>query len=147
GANATGKGPDGVPEDTRWHMFVTYTFDALSEDPTFVTVQVTPDDDPVQIGPISTNSDCEAPEGSRNLLDFIDMVMDKEGRVYVAYADGCLEGCKTMEDSRGDRGYVAVLQTGPSLLAAVGTLASPEAKAAETGSPGAPVLPVTAPIK
>ncbi|HVM46034.1 MAG TPA: sialidase family protein, partial [Candidatus Thermoplasmatota archaeon] len=63
------RGPDEVAKDAQWHLYVTYSLDALSESPTFVTVRAS--EDPVQIGPISTNSACDAPPGSRNLLDFI----------------------------------------------------------------------------
>lgn len=114
--------PDRVDEDGRWHLYVTYTLNALDDEPTFVTVQATPDEDPIQIGPISTNSGCDNPPGSRNLLDFIDMVVDADGRVYVAYGDGCTTGCAgkadaTMEDSRSRDGVVAVVEAGPSLFA------------------------------
>lgn len=117
--------PDLVPEDTRWDLFATVSLDAKAAAPVFETVRVTKD--PVQIGPISTNSG-DAPSGSRNLLDFIDMVLDAEGRPYVAFADGCTGACAedwedaTMQDSRDDRGKVAILVEGPSLLMDAGTL-------------------------
>lgn len=127
------RGPDEVAEDAQWHLYVTYSLDALSESPTFVTVQVT--GDPVQVGPISTNSACEAPPGSRNLLDFLDAQLDAEGRLLVAYADGCIDACvdaPKMSKSRADQAAFAILTRGPSLLATVDLLDAP-AEAHEHG--------------
>lgn len=120
------EGPDAVSEKALWHLYVTYSLNALDAEPTFVTVQATKD--PVQVGPISTNGDCPAPPGSRNLLDFIGMVANDEGRVFVSYTDGCVEACVAslkMEDSRAAMAGFAALETGPSLLADVGQLAAP----------------------
>lgn len=74
-------------------------------------------DDPVQIGGISTNSGAaDGCKYRRNLLDFIDMAMDKEGRVYVATADGCI-ACSDQAGSTGSMGMASVQLMGPSLLA------------------------------
>ncbi|MEK6985145.1 MAG: sialidase family protein [Candidatus Thermoplasmatota archaeon] len=118
--------PDFVNETARWSLFVTYSLDALSDTPTFTTIQVT-GDDPIQVGGISTNSG-DAPAGSRNLLDFIDLQIDAEGRVFVAFADGCTSDvCRgpdaKPEDSRDALGIVAIGQSGPSLFADKGELA------------------------
>jgi hypothetical protein len=123
GTSDGARGPDEVSEDAVWHLYVTYSTNALDTEPTFVTVRAT--EDPVQVGPISTNSDCPAPPGSRNLLDFIGAVVDAEGRVFVSFTDGCVEKCTTslkMEDSRARNAGFAALTTGPSLLADVGLL-------------------------
>ncbi|HVL86767.1 MAG TPA: sialidase family protein [Candidatus Thermoplasmatota archaeon] len=119
--------PDRVSESGRWHLYLTTSQNALDDEPTFVTVRVTPEDDPIQIGPISTNSGCGNPPGSRNLLDFIDIVLDKDGRAHVAYADGCTEGCAgnpeaTMANSRSRLGMLALVAAGPSLYADLGEL-------------------------
>jgi hypothetical protein len=43
------------------------------------------------------------PDGTRNLLDFNDLTVDKEGRVLAAYADGCVSGeCIRGVDRTGD---------------------------------------------
>ena len=112
-----GKNPECVGTDETWDLFVTWSLNALDDNPTFVTTRANALDDPVQIGGISTNSgsppaDCKY---RRNLLDFIDLTMDKEGRVYVATADGCID-CKTQESSSGSMGMASVQLTGPSLL-------------------------------
>lgn len=138
------KGPDEVNESALWHLYVTYSLNALDEVPEFVTVQVSAD--PIQVGGISTNSGCDAPPGSRNLLDFIDAQMDAQGRLFVAYADGCVDKCVNsldMKDSRSALGTFAVLETGPSLLDAVGTLTVPFAGLAEAAP--AQRAPVDAP--
>ncbi len=118
-----------VANETRWHIYYTYTLDALDAQPTFVTVRGTPDADPVQRGSICINSGaCQ--DGNRNLLDFIDMTTDPDGRVYIAFADGCttpqcLGPDATHLDSRDRDGAVLVLREGPSLLAGSGILAPP----------------------
>ena len=122
--------PHTAPEGVRYHLYVTFSLDALAEAPTFVTVKVTRD--PVQVGSICISSgDCRDIGGSnRNLLDFNDLHIDRQGRVHVAFADGCTGGCATAADprpgdSRDDAGTVAILWTGPSLYAAFGDLAAP----------------------
>lgn len=119
--------PDHVNDTAQWSLCVTYSVDALSETPHFSTFRVT-GDDPVQRGGISTNSGDSA-GAERNLLDFIDAVLDAEGRLYVAFADGCTSrDCRgpegTPDDSRDSLGTVAILETGPSLYADVGALAA-----------------------
>lgn len=119
--------PDHVNGTARWSLCVTYSLDALSPDPTFHTFKVT-GDDPIQVGGISTNSG-DSDGAERNLLDFIDAVIDADGRLHVAFADGCTsDACKGPEgkpdDSRDSLGTVAVLATGPSLYADHGLLAA-----------------------
>ena len=102
-------------EETRWHLFVTYSTDALlGPDATFVTVQVTPDENPVKIGRIWNGG---GGDPDRNLLDFFDVARDAEGRVFVAYTDGCAGECTDQASSRNRATTVATLAEGPSLLA------------------------------
>lgn len=115
--------PDHVNDTALWALCVTYSLDALSESPTFHTYVVT-GSDPIQRGAISTNSGDSQP-GTRNLLDFIDVQLDLEGRLYVAFADGCTsDACLAADgepgDSRDSLGMVAILETGPSLLVEMG---------------------------
>ena len=65
-----------------WYLFVSYTFDGGR---TWRTVNATPND-PVQRGCVWNGGLVNA---CRNMLDFNDIGMDKQGRVYVAYTDGC----------------------------------------------------------
>ena len=111
-----------------YYLYITFSLNALDPNPVFHTVRASPD--PVQIGSICLNSgDCRDIGGSnRNLLDFNDLHIDREGRVYIAFADGCTVACatgnnSTPEDSRSRRGIMCFLSSGPSLLAEYGDLA------------------------
>ena len=74
-----------------WHLFISTTFDGGA---TWKTVDATPND-PVQRGSICTlgTVDCDHVPDDRNLLDFMDATIDRQGRVLVGYADGCIGGC------------------------------------------------------
>jgi hypothetical protein len=114
-----------------YDIYVTYSLNALDENPTFHTYRLS--DDPVQIGSMCLNSgDCRTDEGgsNRNLLDFNDLTIDLEGRVYIAFADGCIDACATgnnsqPQDSRAGRGSVYFMGNGPSLYVANGQMTSP----------------------
>ena len=118
-----------APANVSYYLYITYSLNALDPEPIFHTVRVSPD--PVQVGSICLNSgDCRDIGGSnRNLLDFNDLHIDREGRVYVAFADGCTDSCasnsnSTPEDSRSRLGGVYFLGSGPSLYESVGELAA-----------------------
>ncbi len=71
-----------------WNFYIATTFDRGN---TYTLVNAT-GNDPVQIGSICTGGTTCG--GDRNLLDFNDLQVDKEGRVVAAYADGCVgPGC------------------------------------------------------
>src|ERR1051325_3981126 len=79
-----------------WYLFVASTFEGGR---TWTTVNATPND-PVQRGRICTAGiGCSG--NTRNLLDFFDATIDKEGRVLVGYADGCV----TAECIQGDKNH------------------------------------------
>ena len=125
GTTMTKEAPSKAPNGTRWNLYVTYALDAESASPTFTTTQVNPDSDPVQIGCVWLDGGSNP---CRNLLDFIDMTSDKDGRIYVAFTDGCTVGCADVpaakdEQSRSRDGAIAVIENGPSLVAAKGTIA------------------------
>ncbi len=85
-----------------WHLYVATTTNGGS---TWTTVDATPGD-PVQRGSICLEgTTCGA---SRNLLDFMDVTVDAEGRVLVGFADGCVGTC---------------VAAGPNSGAAIGTIA------------------------
>lgn len=124
-----GTSPSNVTGGTQWHLFVTTVFDAASDTPTFVTQQVTPDEDPVQVGCVWLMGGGGGPYRCRNLLDFIDMVRDDEGRWYVAITDGCTprNGCTGSPEqsdfqSRDAQIAVVVQDRGMSLFADKGEL-------------------------
>src|SRR5256714_537739 len=84
----TGVGFQGV-----WHLYIAETFNGGG---TWTTIDATPND-PVQRGSICDQGTvpCDRTPNDRNLLDFIDATTDREGRVLVAYADGCIGSCVT----------------------------------------------------
>ena len=100
-------------DEAVWHMFLSVTQDALAESPVWTTVQVTPEDDPVQIGAIWLSGGA-GENGNRNLLDFFEMVQ-RDGRIYIGYADGC-DKCASVDKSKRADGMVALVDAGPSLL-------------------------------
>lgn len=120
-----------APNGVHYHLYVTYSLNALDENPIFHTRRVT--DDPVQVGAMCLNSgDCRSDQGgsNRNLLDFNDLHIDLEGRVYIAFADGCIDACASSPDpqpadSRTGRGSVYFMANGPSLYLDVGEMVSP----------------------
>jgi PKD repeat protein len=85
GGNYDNSGFDGV-----WYLYIATTFDGGQ---TWTTLNATPND-PVQRGRICASGTlCAAPGGggnTRNLDDFFDATVDKEGRVLVGYDDGCI---------------------------------------------------------
>lgn len=81
-----------------WFGYIATTYDGGA---TWVTVNATPND-PIQRGVVCTNG-TSCPTGTRNLLDFNDLTVDREGRVLAAYADGCVTAdCIRGVDRNGD---------------------------------------------
>ncbi|HWG90966.1 MAG TPA: sialidase family protein [Candidatus Thermoplasmatota archaeon] len=140
GTNMTTATAGEAPDNTRWHLFVTFSLDAASANPTFVTQRVTPDEDPIQIGYMWEGG---GGDPGRNHLDFIDLHVGPEGRAVVAFTDGCVDDdefdcannpAATLDDSRARATAVAILEEGPSLYAAKGRLTMASAQpAAEEG--------------
>ena len=118
-ANGTGSSAN-VDHGTRWHLHIVASEDADAEDPTFVSYQATPDEDPVQVGQIHQGG---GTDGDRNLLDFIDGAVAPDGTFYVSFSDGCTpyNECSALPPAnqtnayRGSSGAVAWLK-GWSLL-------------------------------
>lgn len=126
GNRDTTKEPSLAPNATRWQLFETFSYNAGNATPTFTTVQVTSDADPVQIGCVWLNGGSNP---CRNLLDFIDMTHDADGRTLVVYTDGCVKDCAgnvtaTNLQSRSRHVWVASQEAGPSLFAAKGRIES-----------------------
>jgi hypothetical protein len=85
-----------------WHLYVATTFDGGL---TWSTVDATPND-PVQRGCIWLGGGANI---CRNLLDFMDVQMDHEGRVLVGYADGCAGGeCVLAPSTATGNSYTAL---------------------------------------
>jgi len=104
-----------------WHLYVATTTDGGKS---WKTVDATPHN-VVQRGCIwmqglsnKTLQDAEKC-GQRNLLDFNDITIDSQGRVLVAFADGCVGRCEHDDTvgSSGAKGYVVRQTYGPLLRA------------------------------
>ena len=93
GTSYTGAGAFG--DDPKWpgvwNLYVATTYDGGN---TWTTVDATPGD-PVQKGTICGGGFNGCGNGTRNLLDFMDATVDKQGRVLVGFADGCIDACIT----------------------------------------------------
>jgi PKD repeat protein len=111
----------GVPFDNGyhgvWNLFVSYTYDGGV---TWTTVKASTD--PVQRGCIWDQGGSNA---CRNLLDFMDANVTKDGRVVVGYADGCINACAgasgTEAQSVDAYATIARQSTGKGLFAAYDT--------------------------
>jgi hypothetical protein len=83
-----------------WHGYIATTYDGGQS---WVTVNAT-GNDPVQRGVVCTHG-TTCPSGTRNLLDFNDLEMDKQGRPVAAFADGCISAdCRAGVDRSGATG-------------------------------------------
>jgi hypothetical protein len=124
GTRDTDEAPSDAENGTRWHLFTGVSLDAAAPTPTFVVEQVTPDEDPVQIGCVWLQGGSNP---CRNLLDFIDLAATPDGRFVVAYTEGCVSAAQhpggaehtgptdcagnaaaTDEESRGRHGAIAL---------------------------------------
>lgn len=94
---ANGRAED-LTFDGTWFGYVATTYDGGQ---TWVTVNATPND-PVQRGVVCTTG-TTCPSGTRNLLDFNDVTIDKRGRALAGFADGCVTAaCVAGVDKNGD---------------------------------------------
>jgi hypothetical protein len=98
-----------------WYLYVSFTYDGGA---TWQTQKVT--SDPVQIGEIDAGGTTTS--GQRNLLDFMDASLTKDGRVVVAYADGCLQ-CTSAATSTHAQATVAYQSAGEGLFSTYDTAA------------------------
>lgn len=91
-----------------WYLYVSTTFDGGK---TWTTQNVTPGD-PIQRGGICGGSTC------RNLLDFMDIQIDKQGRVLVAGEDGCIGPCvQGGGNTFSAKGFITRQSGGKTMLA------------------------------
>src|SRR5438874_7384277 len=99
-----------------WHLYVANTFDGGLH---WTTADVTPKD-PMQRGCIWSHGGADI---CRNLLDFFDMTVDKQGRAQVGYVDGCTDGAcvQAASTAKGNaytaRGVIARQSSGRRLIA------------------------------
>jgi hypothetical protein len=97
-----------------YHLYVATTYDRGRS---WKTVDVT-GSDPVQRGRICL-VDCTEAE-DRNLLDFMGITVDRQGRVLVGWADGCTGPCVesdiVAQNRHADVGMVTRQSRGPGLF-------------------------------
>ncbi|MEY2546647.1 MAG: hypothetical protein QOG48_1764, partial [Verrucomicrobiota bacterium] len=134
GGGISGHGYTGV-----WHLYVAATYDGGS---TWTSADATPND-PLQRGCIWAQGGADI---CRNLLDFIGMTTDKQGRIEVAYVDGCPDGVCSQAPVNPDgssgvtgngyaaRGVIARQSSGKRLVA------SADASTPSTSVPGMPFI-------
>ena len=100
-----------------WHLYVANTFDGGLH---WTTTDASPNDT-LQRGCIWMHGGADI---CRNLLDFFDMTVDKQGRVEVGYVDGCTDGTcvQAALTAKGNaytaRGVIARQSSGRRLIAA-----------------------------
>jgi hypothetical protein len=129
----------GDPEDAAfpgvWHLYVAHTFDGGQ---TWTTSDLTPNA-PMQRGGIWTQGGAAI---NRNLLDFFDITIDKQGRVIVGYVNGCSGGdCSQAAPTATGNAYTATAtiareSSGRRLLAAY----DPPNAMNATSAPGMPFV-------
>jgi hypothetical protein len=140
----------GDPEDTSfqgsWYLYVAITTDGGTS---WAVQNLTPGD-PVQRACIFLAGTGNCPSVKRNLFDFMDIAVDRHGRVLIGYADGCTGTCVTDQGQRCSNAQCSTGPTkstdklasiarescGPSLLAE-----QPAAGASLTPCGGQPVVP------
>jgi hypothetical protein len=122
------------PANAEWYLWIATTFDGGL---TWELRNATPND-PTQKGSICDDgTGCDNTPDDRNLLDFMDMDIDGEGRIIVGYADGCVESCVTGgPNSFTARGYLARQASGKRMYAAFDP-------PLPTNFPGSPALEAT----
>lgn len=99
--------PGKAPESVRWHLWAAVVADVAASSPAITPVRVTPD--PVQIGCLSKLGSCSA----GNIADYIDAEVGPDGRLHIAYVDGCPANCDEAHESRANEGWVAIQTDGP----------------------------------
>jgi hypothetical protein len=104
------------PPDAEWNLWVATTFDGGIN---WQLRNATPHD-PTQKGSICDQGTlCDNAPDDRNLLDFMDMDIDGEGRILVGYADGCVDTCVAgAPNSFTARGTIARQSAGRRMYAA-----------------------------
>ena len=120
GAGGVGDDSGAEPFAGVWYGFISTTYDGGKS---WVTTNATPND-PIQRGVVCTNG-TTCPSGTRNLLDFNDLTVDKQGRPLAVYADGCTtSGCIQGADKNSDGKFNTRFDNDGSAIGTIIRLAS-----------------------
>lgn len=95
-------------QEVEWNGYMTMTTDALSKDPIFFSGNVNDLSDPFARGPCG-------PRRCYDAIDFIDVVIGRNGIPYGAFADSCSGPCAGPGAKPGTSGAMGVLVGGPRL--------------------------------
>ncbi len=100
-----------------WNGYISIIEGADGPDPLLQTVTANDPDDPLARG-LCGQTRCHG------MNDFIDIVIDGEGRPWAAFVDVCTKGCVTDPDKHYDQsiGLVGTILSGPSLRGAADAL-------------------------
>ena len=108
-----------------YHLYIATTYDRGGH---WSTVDAT-GNDPVQRGKICQGGTVACGPRDRNLLDFMDIQVDKQGRALVGWADGCTAGCVTSNqvsaNTFSSKGVVSRQTSGKTLFAPVAAVVPP----------------------
>ena len=98
-------------EKTTWNGYMTITTNALAKNPTFYSTTVNEKSDPLKRGI------CGPGRCGLEILDFIDIVIAPDGRVWSSWVDACVMVCteKGSTDDSGSEALVGHLVGGPRL--------------------------------
>lgn len=100
-------------EKAVWHGYLATITDALTAEPTITTSRVNDANDPLVRGACG-------PGRCPGMYDFIDVVIDGDGRAWAALVDACIDECAgpdgKAEQSRARAGFVATFAEGVNLL-------------------------------
>ncbi len=109
GTTADKKYAEMTAEDS-WNAYLTVVTDVFGDSPVFSTVTVNDPADPVARG-VCGGTRCNG------VGDFIDVVIDAEGRPWVALVDVCTVECAKLDGTKNDNalGFVGTLAQGPAL--------------------------------
>lgn len=96
-------------EGATWNAYIGVVTDALAADPVIQTVTANDPSDPLARG--------ECGGRCNGMTDFIDIVIDAEGRPWASFVDVCVEACVTDPSVLfdGNLGFAATLVRGPAL--------------------------------
>jgi hypothetical protein len=111
-----------------WHLYIAQTFDYGQ---TWTVQNISPEG-PIQRGGICGSGTC------RNLLDFFDIQIDKQGRILIAGEDGCIGGCEIGgPNSFTAKAFISRQSGGKRMFSVY------DAETAEPVLPGAPSVSAT----